>query len=488
MFQFLLQALGGIIDIVTSVHRVSSATNSEMQPANSNPSRGLPSLAPEIILEIFKHAPKSVIGTGRTADMFALSVTQVCRSWRGLALSEPQLWASISWQPTGDDAVERTQRFAPLWMLHLQRSKQALLDVDISSSISPTHVRVDTFGELFEATLANQHRLRSFTVLCDMEHLSPERVYLLASAPMLERLDVCVNPISNAAQAQEAGGSITVDLSGCSAVRSLNLEGNTSMHHDTGRLGFLKEAFLVHNPTLHGQGMSCNRLLTFLRSSPSLERLTVVVRVGEIIPAVLPPVSLPRLRTLHVHLLSGDTEAPDALFGSLDLPSLENLDLTINVFDTINREWRHATSLRNLRSLKLQYTNNQGPAGNFEFSTLLSFTPALKSLHICAQWLSSMTMDQLTLRDWAFNLCPELESITFDSDMYRRNTKTHFVDPGALVNLIASRWRPGSEEDTVGAPLRGLRRIRLRLPELDDIKDMEPVRSYMEEGLVVEMF
>ncbi len=72
--------------------------------------------------------------------------------------------------------------------------------------------------------------------------------------------------------------------------------------------------------------------------------------------------------------------------------------------------------------------------------------------------------------------------------MYRRNTKTHFVDPAALVNLIASRWRPGNEEDTVGAPLRGLRRVRLRLPELDDIKDMEPVRSYMEEGLVVEMF
>ncbi len=40
----------------------------------------------------------------------------------------------------------------------------------------------------------------------------------------------------------------------------------------------------------------------------------------------------------------------------------------------------------------------------------------------------------------------------------------------------------------MGAPLRGLRRIRLRLPELDDIKDMEPVRSYMEEGLVVELF
>ncbi len=70
-------------------------------------------LAPEIILEIFKHAPKSVIGTGRTADMFALSVTQVCRSWRGLRWPNPQLWASISWQPTEDDAVERTQRFAP---------------------------------------------------------------------------------------------------------------------------------------------------------------------------------------------------------------------------------------------------------------------------------------------------------------------------------------------------------------------------------------
>ncbi len=39
ILQFLLQALGGIIDIVTSVHRVSSATNSEMQSANSNPSR-----------------------------------------------------------------------------------------------------------------------------------------------------------------------------------------------------------------------------------------------------------------------------------------------------------------------------------------------------------------------------------------------------------------------------------------------------------------
>ncbi len=200
------------------------------------------------------------------------------------------------------------------------------------------------------------------------------------------------------AQAQEAGGSITVDLSGCSAVRSLNLEGNTSMHHDTGRLGFLKEAFLVHN-------LNTPRARHVVQPSAHLPSLLTFVgtincrREGRRYHSCgLTPLIPARLRTLHLDLLSGDTEAPDALFGSLDLPSLENLDLTINVFDTINREWRHARSLRNLRSLKLQYTNNQGPAGNFEFSTLLSFTPALKSLHICAQWLSSMTMDQLTLR------------------------------------------------------------------------------------------
>lgn len=62
------------------------------------------------------------------------------------------------------------------------------------------------------------------------------------------------------------------------------------------------------------------------------------------------------------------------------------------------------------------------------------------SAHLCRR-ASSMTMEQLTLRDWdhdLFHLCPELELIVFDSDVYRRNVKTHFVHAEALVELIFS--------------------------------------------------
>lgn len=65
--------------------------------------------------------------------------------------------------------------------------------------------------------------------------------------------------------------------------------------------------------------------------------------------------------------------------------------------------------------------------------------------------------------------------------------KTHFVHAEALVELISSRWRPGNGEET-GAPVGCLRRIHVRFPEMRNILELDPVRSFVEEGLVVQMF
>jgi len=309
---------------------------------------------------------------------------------------------------------------------------------------------------------------------------------MLSSAPILEHLDICVNKCAGFAPAQDEGGSISLDLSGCCAVRSLNVEGNTLLHRDFGRLEFLKEALLGHDPSSLGvdNEMSCTHLLSFLRSTPSLERLSVHVTVCNVLPLVLPTqaVRLPRLVTIVILFAAGHT-ALDAVFQNLHLPSLENLDITISSLDVIAGGFRHATSLQKVRDLKLAYWQDQGPGVDGEIDSLLSFVPALKSLHISAQWLTSMDMEQLTLP----NRCPELESITFDSDTYRTNVKTHLVHPNDLVALIATRWRTDNGEDTE-TPSRGLKRISLRLPGLPDITTMEPVRSYVEQGLVVEFF
>lgn len=126
----------------------------------------------------------------------------------------------MSWRPAGDDVAEQSERFVHIWMLHLERSRQAALDVDIYPGYKP----VDSFGEFLEATLVHQSRFKTFNALCNTEHLSPDRVYLLASAPMLEHIDICVNFDMGGPQAEDVGGSMALDLSGCAAVRTLNIE------------------------------------------------------------------------------------------------------------------------------------------------------------------------------------------------------------------------------------------------------------------------
>lgn len=456
------------------------------QRTDPKPHPSLAGLAPEIWLEIISHAPRSIIGTGQWEDMFALSISQVCSSLRELALGAPHLWASVDWQPTGESAEEQAKGFMHLWMLHLERSKQAPLKIDLC----PMREGGERFGELLEATLAHQSRFQTFNILCNSEQLSPERVYLLGSAPLLEYADICVNhcfPRQGGEPGEEVenrGGSIAVDLSGCRALKQLNIEGNSSLNRDTGHLEHLTDSSLIHS--FRGQDITCTQLMSFFRSAPSLEKMTVDVSVGNIVPALIPRVSLPRLRFLHLYLGSGDTVAPDSLFGSLHLPSLEKLMLNINVMGTFGGVWQHATSLHNLRSLTLSYTHNMGPAGQDEISSLLSFMPLLTSLNICAGWLSSMTMDQLKLQNWPFdNLCPELETITLDSDPFRSNVKSHFVEAAHLVEMISSRWRPRNGEH---GPIAGsLKRIQVRFPGIQNIQEMEQIRTFMGEGLGVQL-
>ncbi|KLO15936.1 hypothetical protein SCHPADRAFT_234910 [Schizopora paradoxa] len=456
------------------------------QRTDPSPHPSLVGLAPEIWLEVLSHAPRSIIGTGQWEDMFALSISQVCSSLRELALGTPQLWASVEWQPTGESTMEQAKGFMHLWMLHLERSKQAPLELDLC----PMREGGETFGELLEATLAHQSRFQTFNILCNSEQLSPERVYLLSSAPILEDADICVNhclPRQGEGAGQEEadrGGSIAVDLSGCCALKRLNIEGNSSLNRDTGHLEHLTNSSLIHS--FRGQDITCTHLMSFFRSAPSLERMTVNVSVGNIVPPIIPRVSLPRLRFLYLFLGSGDTMAPDSLFGSLHLPSLEKLFLNVNVMGTFGGVWQHATSLQNLRSLKLSYTHNMGPTGQDEIRTLLSFMPLLTSLHISAGWLSSVTMDQLKLQDWPYiNLCPELETITLDSDPFRENVKSHFVEVGPLIEMISSRWRSRNGEN--GPTAGSLKHIQVRFPGIQNIQEMEQIRTFMGEGLVVQL-
>lgn len=84
------------------------------------------------------------------------------------------------------------------------------------------------------------------------------------------------------------------------------------MHCDTGHLEYLKEFFLINDPSrLGGHEITCSHLLSFFRRTPSSERMTVDVSVGNIFAPITPRVSLLHLRYLYLGLDSGDTEAPD---------------------------------------------------------------------------------------------------------------------------------------------------------------------------------
>ena len=149
---------------------------------------GISSLNTDILREIFEHGcstPATFVPGMIEAP--ALVYSQVCKSWRLIAIAQSILWSSTSltWGPAswhGGGITDDDERLVRLWDLYLSRSGQVLLDVSLflyyeDESELREHVLDSVFDE--------QHRLNHLRVICEVYAKPQSKAHLLNSATQL---------------------------------------------------------------------------------------------------------------------------------------------------------------------------------------------------------------------------------------------------------------------------------------------------------------
>ncbi|KLO05997.1 hypothetical protein SCHPADRAFT_987179 [Schizopora paradoxa] len=451
------------------------------------------SLIPDILQEIFEHGcstSASFIPNRTVAP--ALAYSQVCRSWRSLALAQSTLWSSFSWGYERSDNYKELEDFTlvPLWDLYLSRSGQALLEVTLYFYMSDTP---ELREHLLDSIFNEQHRLKGLYMKCGvLVNVLPEtKAYLLSAAPNLRFLNIDVAILDETLRPAPLKKAITVDLSSLTSLQELAACGNVLLK---GKLpvnvldslrtlsywpsdivtshNSASQASLFHAPDIHSSGFSGESVGALPLSSRYL--------------------TLCHLRELRLRLSARDAEIADSILADSDISALE--ELTIEFFgEPIDvyrrRRWTHGKVLKTLKVLMLIWSQEgtQDPLFDEDLRRFLQCTPALKALNIVADWISPQTLSLLTLRSFEDtssasdeNVCPSLEDIALSRNVkVIRNISTQHV-----VDLISSRWRPHDSA--------GLTEINLCLDLSDydrdgqvDLCTVEPLCSFIKQGLKV---
>ena len=134
-------------------------------------------LPAEILSRIFSFHANN-LSNAKNLNMRWITVTRVCRRWRQVALSDPNLWRTIA-PNLGVEWVEEM----------LARSKAALIYYNRELSSLP---RVSTRRYLDDEVILRKHlsRVQQLVLFGDVESLTPVMRALTTPAPHLELLDL----------------------------------------------------------------------------------------------------------------------------------------------------------------------------------------------------------------------------------------------------------------------------------------------------------
>lgn len=311
-------------------------------------------LAPDILERIFFHARPGPyeVSTALSVLRFAPgNVSQVCRSWRYVALGRMKLWTSVK-IVTDVGSVGRLEKGVRLVEEYILRSGPILpLDITVNGCKKSAVERdvngtggsrinmglaVTSMHQYMRLIQPVRDRLRHLELRIPMSVTEPSvlqdklRPWTLENMPNLEHLALTYPPIRNSS---EAG---TIDLSACSTrirkchisgcfkvriAEGLRLENLAYLHFD---LAGCRDSALVAN------------WYDILRRTTRLQKLAVVIRNGldwthhPIQPHEF-SVKLLHLHTLHVRFTVGveaqSPMSPHTFLDGLYCPKLKNLEL-----------------------------------------------------------------------------------------------------------------------------------------------------------------
>ncbi|KAJ7089058.1 hypothetical protein C8R44DRAFT_686627 [Mycena epipterygia] len=314
-------------------------------------------IPPEILSEIFIFCHDQEVENPQEPHNIPVYLTQICSSWRHLALNTPDLWSSVSLYFSGEWApsTRAIMKFADAWLARGRPRKLALrihmLSMHESNDIS---LHKAPIGRLIAARAGGWQKI-SFTGCSDK--MTQEIIAILAgtSFPSLEEIEL------------ETWASIwdtrfdalrTLPCLNCVHLRSVR---TPSPPHDLTLL-FLPWAQL--KDLCIAAPISGRAFLEILPNCPELEIFQLHVLL-DITARGLPIITLSKLSELS---LTADTPPGgsgdvDSFLGALYLPSLDDLELCCVGCDAWNpllsAFWeRHATALQGLHVSNLDFHDN----------------------------------------------------------------------------------------------------------------------------------
>jgi hypothetical protein len=284
-------------------------------------------LHPEILSIIFENAKimtdqislahKSSNGTNRNMA-FEITASRTCSYFRVVALATPQLWTTIH--------IHGAARLECIVEM-LSRSGDCRLDIRIDLGVLDRQMNAEILDPIIDNILLHSRRWRSLCIGYSYERQDRPVVMRLCAvpAPNLQQLSITVNDVA------EADGSLvnrTVDLphifkEGAPKLGFIRLRGLAIQLFRPP----LDNVVTLHLDQIKSVPIQYATLHSILTCSPHLAHLSMY---GDILalegwPDQQKAISLPALRSLRVHSISGEAYA--GIMQIINAPKLESLTL-----------------------------------------------------------------------------------------------------------------------------------------------------------------
>ncbi|PBK90577.1 hypothetical protein ARMGADRAFT_1166906 [Armillaria gallica] len=430
------------------------------------------SLPVEMLGEIFQLAVDGDLGSAE-CDVLDVKhspnwvISHVCRAWRSVALSMPNLWTFICIEDDSDllmlDGVPFTDNRATLLREYLARSSQHPLRITLSSSYD--------IQKHLEILLPHFDRCTDVSFTIDQEALITLST-ISGEFPTLERLSIVIDDFSHYPDLPKDPFSTTPQIDGfCKApnLRAVSLSRISIFHLELPFSQLQSFTGDISNFLEHLK-------LFFLASQ--LTTATLNVRL------IHPPFTLPvPFSHTNLHTLSLYTDLQ--CIRDLRLPALEVFRI-----EKISSGYHHIAKLFQDSQCPLRSLYLEVPA--IRWSKLL---PILKA---CSSTLTSLSIRVDANSAWEVNnaftsdgpscLVPRLEELYIRDDIRPRwqdeDIEVSFADDTFLDMVF---WRRGSEDDgEVGevAVLKSLTMCAPYAPRPDDT--LKELQELEEGGLKVE--
>ncbi|TDL19079.1 hypothetical protein BD410DRAFT_449616 [Rickenella mellea] len=429
-------------------------------------------LAPELLREIFMHCVSNDSDTDprrsiRCLSQVPLLLGRVCRTWRVVVGTSPELWSNFT---VGDRQFhhvdfEKDLEAAKHW---ISKSGSRPLSIAIH------YPGISSYGALLPPILkflvSQSWRWKDIklTVPSGFEDivLSP-LAFGTRNLPQLVKFDSTITRKSSSAK---------FILSSAPRLQFLRHSGDGPVHVDFGG-GPHKIKQIGMRRTAKGK-LSLADLFTCFTHCPLLENLVIPIWQSEM-PRDELPSSIELSYLTHLSLRCSEGVDPHRLFGRLFLPVLISLELFI-IFSS-DTDWPHlqtmlARSRPPLQNLCLRFV----PMTELTLVGCLSCVPTLTELELEGIECSDTILNALTVDEFkgdvngSKNLCPWLETIDFVNDVYSEFSRR------AMKGMIISRRKNANF-----ARGKALTLIKCQSFNFDGIRSNPDIAECLKDGLVL---